>query len=435
MESRFSLYAALSVVVANMIGTGVFTSLGFQLVDIRSGPVLLSLWVVGGIAAFCGAVTYAELGASIPRSGGEYIFLSRIYHPAAGFVSGWISATIGFAAPTALAAITFGTYLASVFPALSSTLLAIGLVVILSVVHATTRRNSSRVQRVTTTIKVVLIVAFCIAAVALVDDPQFGADAGTPGAGMLSPAFAVALIFVSYAFSGWNAATYLTSELENPNRTLPIALAGGTLLVTVLYVGLNFAFLYAAPAEAMVGRIEVGYVAAGYIFGERGADLMGITLALLLISTVSAMVLAGPRVLHSIGEDYAAFRLLQRTNERGIPSTAIYVQAALTLLFILTGSFETILVFSGFTMGLNTLLAAIGVFVFRRREPDVERPYRAWLYPVTPLVFVALTGWTLLYILRDRPLEAGLGLGLVVVGLGIYWVTRTRGEAPSSRAR
>ncbi|MCG8467837.1 MAG: amino acid permease [Gemmatimonadetes bacterium] len=414
------------MVVANMIGTGVFTSLGFQLVDIESGFVLLMLWVVGGITAFCGALTYAELGATIRRSGGEYIFLSRIYHPAAGFVSGWISATVGFSAPTALAAITFGTYLSSVFPSLSPTWLAVGLVVLLSAVHGSARRNSSFFQRWFTTLKVALIVAFCVAAAVLVGDPQpvDVLPTAASASGMLSGAFAVSLIYVSYAYAGWNAATYLTSEIDEPQRVLPRVLGGGTLVVMILYVGLNWAFLHAAPVEELVGRLEVGYVAAGYIFGPRGADIMGVTLALLLVSTVSAMVLAGPRVLHAIGEDYPVFRFLERTNRHGVPAVAVYTQAAICLTFILTASFENILVFSGFTMGLNTFLAALGVFVLRRREPELERPYRAWGYPFTPIVFLALTGWTLVYLLIDRPVEAGMGLGIVATGLLIYGLAR-----------
>ena len=425
-----------------MVGTGVFTSLGFQLESLRSGFALLMLWVVGGVAAVCGALTYAELGSTIRRSGGEYTFLSHTYHPAAGFVSGWISATIGFAAPTALAAITFGTYLSSVFPALPARWLAVGLVVLLSLVHARTHGTSGGFQRWSTTLKVVLILAFCAAGLLFVTEPQeVGVLPSREGvSSVFSGGFAVSLIFVSYSYSGWNAATYVTGELRDPRRTLPRALAAGTLLVMLLYAGLNYVFLRAAPAEEMVGRLEVGYIAAGHIFGPVGADLMGITLALLLVSTVSAMVLAGPRVLHAIGEDYPTFRFLGSVNARGTPGVAIFTQASISLLFILTESFETILVFSGFTMGLNTFLAAGGVFLLRRREaargrsaggrpaggegPDSAEPYRAWGYPVTPLVFLAVTGWTLAYVLRDRPFEAGLGLGLIAVGLAIYGVTR-----------
>ena len=205
ISAPFSARTALAVVIANMIGTGVFTSLGFQLLEIQSGFVILMLWLVGGITAVCGALSYAELGASLPRSGGEYNFLSEIYHPGVGFVAGWVSATIGFAAPTALAAITFGTYLASVVPALSPRWLATALILVLAAAHATTRRTSGGTQRAFTYLKVVLIAAFCLLGWTLADAPQDISFLPAAGDGTLiaSGAFAVALIYVNYAYTGW----------------------------------------------------------------------------------------------------------------------------------------------------------------------------------------------------------------------------------------
>ncbi len=425
-RTGYGFYAAASIVVANMIGTGVFTSLGFQLVDLQSTFPLLMLWVLGGIAAFCGAITYAELGAAMPRSGGEYTFLGRIYHPGAGFVSGWISATIGFAAPTALAAITFGAYLSAVFPGLPETALAVVLVVVLSGIHATTHRNSGALQSSFTSVKVVLILAFCAAALFMTPDPQPVALVPASGdAGLVfGGGFAVSLIYVSYAYTGWNAVTYLTSELDDVPRQLPWILGGGTALVLVLYVGLNYAFLRAAPMSEMVGQVEVGYIAATHIFGPLGADIMGVALALLLVSTVSAMVVAGPRVLHVIGEDYRPFRWLSKTNEDGIPTTAIFTQAAIAIVFIVTASFESILVFSGFVLGLNSLLTVAGVFVLRIKEPDLSRPYRTWAYPITPIVYLSLTVWTLTYLALDRPSEAGVAFALIAAGTVVYLWTR-----------
>ena len=282
-----------------------------------------------------------------------------------------------------------------------------------------------------------LIAGFCLAAVTLVDAPQPVSLLPAPGDGKLifSGAFAVSLIYVSYAYTGWNAATYLTGELANPTRTLPRVLAGGTLLVTALYVALNYAFLRAAPMADLEGKLEVGYVAATHIFGPAGAAIMGVTLAALLVSTVSAMVMAGPRVLQVIGEDYPFFRRLGRTNKDGIPAVAITTQAVLTLIFTLTASFESILVLAGFTLGLNSMLTVAGVFVLRVREPDTERPYRTWGFPFTPLIYLGLTFWTLTYIAIDRPAEAVMALVAIGAGLVFYLLAgrgrRHRGVTPA----
>ncbi|MDH3338997.1 MAG: amino acid permease [Gammaproteobacteria bacterium] len=436
--SKFRFTTVTAVVIANMVGTGVFTSLGFQLLEIRSGFALLALWAVGGIAALCGAMTYAELGAALPRSGGEYNFLARIFHPSVGFVSGWVSATIGFAGPSALAAMTFAAYATSVLDTGASPwvrpALAAGLVIVLGLAHASNHRTSGGTQVVFTVLKVGVIIAFCVAALALAGEPQplgFLPVAGDGGR-LFSAEFAVALIYVSYAYTGWNAATYLSSELEDPQRTLPIILFGGTLVVVLLYLALNFVFLSVAPVEAMRGQVEVGYIAARAAFGEFGGKLTGLVLAALLISTVSAMTLAGPRVLQVIGEDFHALRLFARTNRDGIPALAIYTQTALSVIFILSSSFESVLVFAGFTLALNSFVTVLGVFVLRWRQPELPRPYRTFGYPLTPLLYLALTGWTLAFVLVNKPVEGLFGLGVIASGLVFYLISARASRASPS---
>lgn len=425
---RFSLMSSSTIVIANMIGTGVFTSLGFQLLDIQSGFVILMLWVVGGLVALCGALSYAELGAALPRSGGEYNFLSRIYHPAAGFVSGWISSTIGFAAPTALVALTSGSYLVAALPFLPESAakwVASALVITLAATHASHRNNSARVQNSFTLVKVALIALFCVAGVMLTQTPQDidFLPRSEDVSQLFGGAFAVALIYVNYAYTGWNAVTYISGEVEQPQQTIPRALIAGTLVVAILYVGLNYTFLYTAPIDAMQGKIEIGYISALHVFGAAGAALIGIGLSVLLVSTVSSMTLAGPRVLQMIGEDHPVFRPLAVTNTHGVPSRAIWVQAVLSLIFILTGSFESILVFAGFTLGLNTLFTVLGVFILRRREPGLARPYRISWFPLPPVVYLLITGWTLTFILIERPAEGLAGLGIVTAGALLYLLT------------
>ncbi len=429
---KYHRLTVTAVVIANMIGTGVFTSLGFQLLEIRSGFALLALWAVGGVIALCGAMTYAELGAALPRSGGEYNFLTRIYHPVAGFISGWVSATIGFAAPTALAAMTFAAYGTSAWPqefsARDEQLIAVGLVILLTLVHSRSRRHSGGLQSLFTLLKVGAIVVFCTAALLAADVRQpvrFLPDASDLDI-VTSGAFAVSLIYVSYAYTGWNAATYLSSELERPQRDLPVILFSGTALVTLLYVLLHYVFLRVAPMDAMQGQVEVGFIAAEYAFGETIGRFAGVALALLLISTVSAMTMAGPRVLQVIGEDFPSLRLLARTNRDGLPWVAIAAQAVLTVAFILSSSFERILVFAGFTLALNSFVTVLGIFVLRYRQPQLSRPYRTFGFPVTPLVYLALTGWTLFYVLYTRPAEGLFGLAIIGSGALVYFVSRRR---------
>ena len=322
MKTYFSPMTALAVVVANMIGTGVFTSLGFQLVTLQSGFALIMLWIVGGIVAICGALSYAELGAALPRSGGEYNFLGRIYHPGAGFVSGWVSSTVGFSAPVALAAMTFGAYTtSSLLPDAPEQMtnwvergLAVALIVILTLIHTRQRETSGTFQSIFTAIKVATIIVISAAGLILVADYQpvsLLPAAGDVGA-MTSGAFAVSLIYVSYAYTGWNVATYLTDELETPQRSLPRVLFAGAFGVMLLYILLNAVFLLTTPMELLVGEVEVGVIAARYVFGQTGAMFTGAILGILLISTVSAMTIAGPRVLQVVGQDIRAFRFLAK---------------------------------------------------------------------------------------------------------------------------
>jgi APA family basic amino acid/polyamine antiporter len=425
---KFRFPTITAIVIANMVGTGVFTSLGFQLLDIQSGFVILLLWALGGLIAVSGAITYAELGATFPRSGGEYNFLSEIYHPAVGFVAGWTSVTVGFSAPSALAAMTFAAYATSILDLAQSAWvekgLGVGLVFVLTVVHAGKRRNSGGIQVIFTTLKVAVIVAFCVAAYLLTDEPQ--AVRFLPAAGdrelITGSAFAISLIYVSYAYTGWNAATYLSSELENPQRTLPGILLTGTFVVTLLYIALNFIFLYVAPVAELQGQVEIGFIAATAAFGEVGGRFAGVVLAMLLISTVSAMLMAGPRVLQVMGEDFRALRFSARVNKDGIPSTAVFIQSGLAVIFILTSSFESVLVFAGFTLALSSFVTVLGVFVLRWRQPHRERPFRTFLYPAPPLIFLALMGWTLWFTLVSRPVEGLFGLGVIASGLAVYFL-------------
>ena len=432
MDLKFQHQTVTAVVIANMIGTGVFTSLGFQLLDIQSGFAILLLWALGGLIAVCGSMTYAELGSALPRSGGEYNFLTEIYHPSAGFISGWISATIGFSAPTALAAITFSTYLLTIFPEINNDwlrkIIACSLIVILAFIHSNNRKSSGGLQMMFTVMKVGVIILFCFGAILFAKNIQpisFSPNSNDIST-IFSGSFAVSLIYVSYAYTGWNAATYLSSEIERPQKYLPLILISGTTIVTVLYILLNFVFLSVAPIEDMQGKIEIGFIAAQSAFGGSVANFTGLVLSLLLISTVSAMTLAGPRVLQVIGEDFKVLNILSRKRKDGIPSTAIYIQSLIAIIFIMSSSFESILVFAGFTLALNSFVTVIAVFVLRSKQLNLPRPYKTFGYPFTPLIYLALTGWTLYFVIINRPIEVLFSLGIILSGLIFYYISNRK---------
>ena len=423
---RISLLTATCIVVANMVGTGIFTSLGFQVGDLPSGFAIVALWIVGGICAMCGALSYAELGAALPRSGGEYNFLSEIYHPAVGFLAGWVSATVGFAAPVAIAAMPFGTYLAAIIPGTNALLLSLGVVWITTLILLSDLRLGSAFQIVSTLLKVLLIVVIIAAGFAVVGtQPISFLPMRGDGALVVSTPFAISLYWVMYAYSGWNASTYITGEIRNPARNIPLSVGIGTLLVTLLYVGLNTAFLRTTPAAEMIGQQQVALIAGTHIFGGAGGKVMACLICLGLVSTVSAMMWIGPRVTVVMGEDLRAFRWLARRNQRGLPTTAILVQFAIVNVMLLTAAFQTVVNYVQFSLTLCSALAVFGVFVLRWRQPELPRPYRVWGYPITPLVFLAISCWMLWHLLADNSTRGPslLGLATIALGLVVYFLS------------
>jgi basic amino acid/polyamine antiporter, APA family len=425
--STVSLMAATAIVVADMIGVGVFTSLGFQVKDIPSGFSILLLWTVGGAVALCGVFSYSELGAMFPRSSGEYNFLTRAYHPAFGFLAGWISATVGFAAPVALAAMAFGEYGRAVFPGAPPLALAMGVIWVVSMVQLCGIRHSSTFQLIATVLKVVLIAAFLVAGF-VIGSPQ--PVTFTPSAGdlahIVSAPFAIGLVFVMYSFSGWNAATYIIGEMRLPEQNLPRALLSGTLIVLVLYVALNAAFLYTTPIEKLAGQLDVARIAGSEIFGELGGRIAGAMICIGLISSISAMMWIGPRVMMTMGEDIPALGVFARKLANGAPACAVLFQLAVTGLLLFTRSFEAVLDFLQFDLLFCSFFTVLGVIKLRITHPDLPRPYTAWGYPLTPLVFLLMTGFMMYYLLVERPWQSLLGVSIMVLGLLIYAVFRKR---------
>lgn len=422
-RAAVSTATAIAICVADMVGIGVFTSLGFQVLDITSGFSILLLWLVGGVAALSGALSYAELGAMFPRSGGEYNFLSRSYHPAFGFMAGWLSATVGFAAPVALAAMAFGSYAEGVWAGAPKLLLGVALVWGVTLVHLTGVEHGSRFQNISTALKVALILTFIAAGLTFGEaQPVSFSPADADPAQIFAAPFAIGLVYVMYSYSGWNGATYIIGEMDDPQRTVPRAIVTATLIVIALYVGLNAVFLYTTPISAMAGKIDIALISGTHIFGDAGGRFVAFLICFGLISTVSAMMWIGPRVTQVMGEDAPVFGFLASRSPAGVPARAILLQASVATLLMMTQSFEDVLEFIQFAITLSSFATVLGVMVLRWRKPGLPRPYRTPFYPLPPLVFLGVTAFMMYYLAVERPLHSLAGLALMATGLLVYWL-------------
>jgi APA family basic amino acid/polyamine antiporter len=419
---KIGFYTAISLVIANMIGTGVFTSLGFQLLDIHSVFSILILWLLGGVISLCGALVYAELGVTFSKSGGEYVYLSKLIHPFVGFLSGWVSSTVGFAAPVALASVALGTYVHVMFPQINITVCALSVVAIITLIHATNLKSGSGFQKILTLLKIVFIILFIIAgffyapahSISILPQANSKDEIG-------SQSFWVSLIYVSYAYSGWNAASYLAGDMKDVKKDLPKALIIGTLIVTVIYVLLNYVFLYTTPASELTGVLEIGHVSATHIFGAFFGKFMSLAIAFLLVSSISAMIMAGPRIIKSMGEDVPMLHFLAITNKNNVPYLAVLLQSAITVILILTSQFESVLTFVGFSLSIFTFLTVLSIFILRFKKIE-NLSYKTWGYPITPILFLSLNGFTIYFVFINKTEESMWGLLNVVIGASIYFI-------------
>ncbi|MCW1884913.1 amino acid permease [Luteolibacter flavescens] len=421
-ENRAGTPAATALVVASMVGTGVFTSLGFQLADLTSGPQILLLWLLGGLIALCGAFCYAEVAALLPKSGGEYHFLRSIYHPSLGFMAGMLSAFAGFAAPTAITALAFGEYLHKAWGGMEVHHAAAIVILAGAAAHSVSTRTSARVQVIATALKLLLILTFIIAAWMLPGegDIRWTVEPGKDFATLITPAFAISLLYVTYSYTGWNAAVYGLEEWHNPQQTVKRALLWGTVLVTVLYVGLNASFLHAAPVEEMKGQEAVGHIASTSLFGPQAARIISALFAMGLFASASALLWAGPRVLAAMGRHMQSLSFFTPKGE--VPRLALGFQivVALVLVYLFSGKLRHLMDITQVGLTVSTSLVVVGCMVLRWRHPELPRPVKVPLYPLPPLVFLAMSVFIVVFSAVKEPLLTLAGVGLAV-SFALVW--------------
>jgi APA family basic amino acid/polyamine antiporter len=425
-ERRLGLSSATALVVANMVGTGVFTTSGLLIADLGSAWLVLLAWVLGGLVALLGALCYGALARHIPESGGEYVFLSRTLHPALGYLAGWVSLLVGFAVPLGALAFAFGQYMSALGGVALASPRLTGTVIILvaASVHAVSVTAGARAQAIAVGIELVVIALFTgfgMGQLAHEGLHNVAAPGRVAGLG-------VALVIVSYSYQGWNAAVYIGGEVAEPRKNLPRALVLGTVLVTTLYLGLNAVFVLGAPASLLAGKVDVGRITALVLGGPRLAKLVSALIAFVLANCISALAMAGLQITARMAADGSLPRVLAVRPGRP-PRVALLAQTAIAIVALWTAAFASMLTYVGFTLSLMTAATVLGlVWERHKRGPALEVPGWPWV-PVVFLVFVVgATAFTVV----ERPRESLVGLSTLAVGLLAYWLQKRWARARGS---
>jgi len=434
LRRTLGLFPATNIVIANIIGAGIFTTSGLLMADLGSPVLLIILWAVGGIIAVCGAISYGELGANMPEAGGEYMFLSRIFHPALGFLSGWVSFIVGFSAPIAASALGFSDYFIRAFPGLSvwvsentflgingsSKLFAVIVVLAFTFIHSRGIKSGSKVQNILTLLKVLLVAGLIVAGLAFGNGniKNFSAE-NTLGEGLAGwKTIGLSVMWIMFAYSGWNASTYIGSEIRNPKRTLPGSLLIGTGIVIILYLLLNAVYIYAVPADEMKGVISVGGLAMGKLFGPGAETVFSLLISFALFSSLSAYIIIGPRVYFSMARDGLFFKSVSRIHHKhNVPTYSIYLQSLIAIIFILTGTFDQILTYMGFSLGIFPILTIAGSFKIRRNK---KISIRIPGFPLPQLIYMSTGIIILVLSFMERLVESSIALLTVAAGIPAY---------------
>ncbi|MBI5011013.1 MAG: amino acid permease [Bacteroidia bacterium] len=443
LQRKLGLFPATNIVVANMIGAGIFTTSGLLMSGLNDPVLMLILWIAGGVIALCGALSYGELGAAMPSSGGEYRFLSDLYHPLFGFLSGWVSFTVGFSAPIAASAMGFSEYFCRALPSVpawfsaafnlsqSSTgkILSVSVILLFTFIHYFGLKSGTLVQNFLTILKVALILFLLIAGFSSGNgDIANFTGAVTPATGLdLWKSIGLSLMWIMFAYSGWNASTYLGAEIRNPSKTLPLSLILGTAIVILLYLGLNILYIYGIEPDRMNGVISVGGLAMGNLFGKTAEIFSSLLISFALFSSLSAFIIIGPRVYYSMARDGLFFKSLSRIHPRfGVPSNSIVLQGIIAIVLALSGTFEQVLTYMGFALGIFPILTIAGIFLLRRKSQD---SIRIPGYPFTQLIYIASGIVILALSFLERPVESSVALLTVAAGIPAFYFFRLKNES------
>lgn len=425
-------FSLTNIVIANMIGAGIFTTTGLVMGQIYNPLLMIGLWICGGILALFGALSYSELGVNMPQAGGEYVFLSKLYTPLLGFLSGWMSFIVGFSAPIAASSLAFSEYfLRSISLHFNPETLiiykkgiAIIIIAVFTIVHTLGLKSGSKVQNFLTLLKISLIIGLILAGFSMgkgtmnhfhveksMESFQFGN----------LKTIALTLMWISFAFSGWNASTYVGSEIVNPNKNIPRSLILGTLFVTLIYVALNILYVYAIDIKEMKNVISIGGMAANNLFNRSLDRFFSLFISMILLSSISAFIIIGPRIYFAMSRSGHFFPFAQKINKSDVPGLSIISQSVLAIIFVISGTFDQILTFLGFSLGIFPIIAVAGVFKIRKKS---NNSYKSPGYPYVQIIFITISLLILIFAYMEKPVESTIAIAVILSGIPVYYIIK-----------
>lgn len=437
LEKSINLKTAIGIVIANMIGSGIFITSG-----IIAGMLPNSLWVIlcwcfGGMLAIMGALCYSELATRMPYAGGEYYYLNKIYHPIIGFLSGWISFIVGFSAPIAGSAIGFSEYLfagLNLEDSFSPTTLILAkksvsavIVLLFTTIHFYGIKKGSVIQNFLVFIKVMVILAIIVLGFTIGNHDWNNLNSNILDfSGKNGIAFGTAMMLVMFSYSGWNASSYIASEIKNPEKNIVKSLIIGTVVVFILYIGINLFFLSAIPFNNISDSVAIGEASSTRIFGNMAGNIVSLIISVMLLSSISAFIMIGPRIYYAMSQDGLFFEFAGKINEKyKVPGHSILIQGALAMLFVLFTSLEQLLVYLYYALNIFPILAVIGLFIARRKKIGNENGFKVPAYPYLPILFIIISLYLAVIAFINRPIESSTAIFTIILGIPIYWLWKS----------
>jgi len=441
LERQLGLFDSSMMVIGIVIGSGIFMTTGLMAEALPSASLILLAWILGGLQMLSGALTYAELGAAMPKAGGQYVYLREAYGPLPGFLFGWVAFVAYISGTNAAIAVAIAEHLGSFYPSLSThnsiigigsfsisggQIFALSLIVVLSLINYLGIVFGKWVQNIFTVLKIGSILLFALAGlfISTGNHLDLSLNPTDMSIGSILTGMGIALVAVNWTVGGWEYVTFAAGEIKNPKKNLPLALIIGTIMILVLYFLINIAYLKVLPMDTLIGEIKVGEMAAKTLYGPGIAGVFTLVIIVSMFGALNGNILVGSRVYYAMAKDHLFFSSAANVHPKfKTPGNAIIIQGFWAAILTLTGTFEELITLVVFVNFMMWIAASSTVFVLRKKQPNLERPYKVWGYPYVPAFFIIFSSVIMVNTFFESPEQSLMGLGLTLLGIPayLYW--------------